>query len=490
MGRGRHTSWRGRGSEPDGADGRGRAGRPDDDQRGTAEWLNAPDPSWPAEPSPTGPSTGDVAPAHASAANGPSPSGPYASVGEETQSWELPQEPEPPRPSAWDTAPALPWPSSWSDVAPDPASGSASAEAGFGAVPGSGPESGPREADFGSGARPGHTDPATAEDTVRVGLGAPDQDAEAGGDGPWASSADSGDDGADGRSRGRRRAAKPRAGRGRRIAALSAAAVVTAVATVVIGLRLSSGQMNLVETPDCPSGQVCAAVGPAKPPVEDPSTTPSDSGTADTFGDDADEETATPTATPRDPAPSGTPSSRASRTPARPTTRPSTRPTPKNTETAPEDELTSPTTRPTSDETSDPVPTEEETEITTPEATPTASGPDPLIAPGRVSVEFDLPETTSAGYTGRLTITNTGATLGGWTLRVPVSGTVTGADGAEWTQEDGVLVVSSAGRLREGEQIAVSFTAEGEPVLPDTCELTGGRCRLSADAVPPAQATP
>ncbi|MFC7385576.1 cellulose binding domain-containing protein [Sphaerisporangium rhizosphaerae] len=313
--------------------------------------------------------------------------------------------------------------------------------------------------------------PRSEDDILRVGL-APGGDERSGGP------ATEGPHDGGGRRRGRRRGQdgedrpKPRRGR---LAALSAVAVVTAITTAVIGVKLSSGQVDLVRPPDCPKGQVCAAIAPGKPQRQD--TPPSDTETPDT-GAPSDEASASPSAgSPSSSSRrSSAPTSGASRPPAHRTPQPSARPTPERTR-------TTPTGRPSPQEdTADPTPDPEETDITTsPEATPEADDADPLVAPGRVAVDFGVSAVTPAGYTGRLTITNTGAALDGWSVRVPVGGEVTGADGAEWTQKGDLLVLSSAATLGEGETVVVSFTADGDSASPETCQLTGGSCRLRTD---------
>jgi hypothetical protein len=96
-----------------------------------------------------------------------------------------------------------------------------------------------------------------------------------------------------------------------------------------------------------------------------------------------------------------------------------------------------------------------------------------------VAVDFALSGVTDDGYTGELTVSNMGSKLKGWSLRVPVGGDVTGADGAAWVQEGDILVLSSTHALRAHEQILISFAADGDPTLPNSCELSGGSCRLN-----------
>ncbi|MFC4533622.1 hypothetical protein [Sphaerisporangium dianthi] len=514
MGRGRHTSSRGRGSEPEGPDEREPSGW-HDDERGTEEWLNTAEYAWPvprthheAVPPPT---TGDPWPAQQAAGEprlsawdaAPSPALPTAwdvepaparQAAEEPRLSAWDAEPAPARPSAWDAAPSPVWPSAWGQDPVSARSGGAGDDfphasatvpeqdlprAGTGPDPehdfrraGAGLDSEPDLLRVGAG-------PGFEGDLSRVGAGPdlePDLlrvDLE-----PQAERDTSRAGHGVGGRRGRGGHDRPKTWRGRRLAALSAAAVVTAVVTAVIGVKLTAGQVNLVTTPDCPKGQVCAAIASGKPPQQDLS--PDQTGATDAPSPSGEESAAPASATPGSPArdsavPTAVPSTGASRPPARRTAAPSTRPTPDRTR-------TTPTARPAppSDDTADPTPEPEDTDTTTPETDPLADESDPLIARGRVAVDFGVSEETSAGYTGRLTITNTGSALDGWSVRVPVGGQVTGADGADWTQEGDVLVLSSTGTLGEDEQVVVSFTADGGSAVPDTCELAGGTCRLQA----------
>ncbi|WP_248958180.1 cellulose binding domain-containing protein [Sphaerisporangium perillae] len=255
-------------------------------------------------------------------------------------------------------------------------------------------------------------------------------------------------------------------------------AVVTAIGTAVIGVKLSSGELSLTEAPDCPTGQVCAAIAPGKPSTQGDAPGPTEEVPDATAPSDG--ESGTPSTSEQ-----AEPSSSASRTPGRRTPAPSSRPTPRRTRTTPTPE---PSRSPS--DTPEPTLTDEDTEITTPEASPEADQADPVVAPGRVAVDFGVSEVTGTGYTGRLTITNTGSALDGWSVRVPVGGDVTDVTGAEWTQEGDVLALTSTGTLAEGEQAVISFTADGDSAVPETCELNGGRCRLQADGALSSQVDP
>ncbi|MEU8269639.1 hypothetical protein AB0B89_21085 [Sphaerisporangium sp. NPDC049002] len=173
-----------------------------------------------------------------------------------------------------------------------------------------------------------------------------------------------------GRHGRRARASRTRFWRGRRLMALSAVAAVTAVGTVVIGVKLSSSQLELRRAPDCPAGQACAAIVTGKPPANvlpaptdtEGLTTPDPSGTG----------------SPRA-SKSAKPSASAGRTPDRSAPVASARPTPDRTRT--------PTPRPsrTVEDAPEPVPSIEETDTPSPDATPLADGGDPSVSPGTVA---------------------------------------------------------------------------------------------------------
>ncbi|WP_405141109.1 hypothetical protein OG589_29525 [Sphaerisporangium sp. NBC_01403] len=420
MGRGRrHKSSRDRESDPEWAGRQGGSGW-QDDERGTQEWLaDASGPAWLDPPTP--PHTPSTP---------PEPARP-------DDAWN-PGSPDPVRPDGWTAAPAptehlAGWDTGSQGVQ----------QAAAGAV--AEPEAWPQGEDAFPDAEPPRIRPERADTLLAPG---PEKRG----------------------SRARtNRTNRTRFWRGRRLMALSAVAVVTAIGTVVIGVKLSSSQLELRRAPDCPSGQACAAIAPGKPPAST-SPAPTESGTTP---DPSGTESESPSA-----SRSAKPSAGTSGTPDRRTPVASTRPTP--------DRKRTPTPRPsrTVRDTPEPVPSIEETDTASPDATPLADEGDPLISPGRVAVDFGVSEVTDTGYSGRLTVTNTGATLDGWSLRVPVGGIVTGADGAEWTQEGDTLVLSSAEALGRNEVAVISFVAEGDSTPPDGCELNGGTCRLQV-ADPP-----
>ncbi|WP_344951416.1 hypothetical protein [Sphaerisporangium flaviroseum] len=261
------------------------------------------------------------------------------------------------------------------------------------------------------------------------------------------------------KGRRRQRANRPRLWRGRRLMVLSAVAVVAAIGSAVIGIKLSSNQLDLTRTPDCPKGEACAAIAPAKPPADTASAGPADTDDPTASGSPRASKPARPTA---------------SRTPAPRTPVASARPTPDRTRATP-----TPKPSRTPRNTPEPTPTPDETDTAFPEETSPADETDPIVSPGRVDIDFGVSGVTNTGYTGELTVTNRGLTLDEWSVRVPVGGSVTGADGAEWTQEGDTLVLSSTAPLGENDQVVISFVATGESAQPDSCELNGGSCQLS-----------
>jgi hypothetical protein len=243
-------------------------------------------------------------------------------------------------------------------------------------------------------------------------------------------------------------------------------AVVAAVATAVIGVKLSSTELNLNSVPDCPTGQDCAAIAPPK--------SGGDAAAGKDSGDPAASAPSSGESSPRS-SKSPKPSPSAGRTPDRRTPVASARPTPDRTRATP-----TPKPSRTARNTPEPTPSEDDTEIATPEATPESDETNPVVSPGRVAVDFGVADVTGNGYTGRLTITNSGPTLARWSVRMPVGGDVTEADGAEWTQQGDVLVLSSTRALGQNDQVMISFTADGDSTLPQSCELSGGDCRIRA----------
>ncbi|MEO3808574.1 hypothetical protein ABGB17_06200 [Sphaerisporangium sp. B11E5] len=517
MGRGRHTSSHGRDHTPSGTpDGdplvpelpdevdwsaayRPVEPTPDGSPRRSSAW-DAELPSWPSawDDSPAAPPERPEVLSDHGPATGPLDAAPGARVpawvhGAQTQGAALDR-------------PAGPGLGGWADGGGLPGAGAAAGREGgsAGPVPGVGdtgawPAPGLEDTGTFAGIEGPGAGPASASDGPEPGAGADGSEIRfgAGADGPeirfgagvegpeirlGGLSAEptggdgSGDSGEGRRGRSRRSRRRPKVWQGRRLVALCAVAVVAAVSVVVIAVRLGSGPLNLTEAPDCGPDEVCAAVATGEPnnglalpgtadadplateaPVDEPSATPSKKAKT---GDGRP--SARPTA-------SAVPSPRPSRTGER--SRPTGRPTPERT-----------TAEPVPDPTRDaPDPSPENTEISPPDDDLTPDQNEPLTTVGTVSVGFGVSDVTRTGYTGRVTITNTGEALNGWELRLPVGGAVTAADTPGWFQDGDTLVLTSSASLGRDETLVVTFTADGEPSEPGSCELTDGDCRLRGD---------
>ncbi|RCG32190.1 hypothetical protein DQ384_06710 [Sphaerisporangium album] len=460
MGRGRHTP-RGRGA--DDGDGWDEHGNPAwDDERGTQEWLN--DPALFAEPAPAAVPPEEPAastwprawerPSAVMSATGPPPppADPFPHTGQMAAVGSLPEAGDP-FPHTGQMTAVGPFPEARGTRA-EPSAGETGAypHTGeilrVGRVPG--PEAGRRAPEPGGRRRARRTDRHTGT----------------------------------GQRKGRR---------GRSIAVMSAVAVAMAVTATVIGVKLSSTRLDMTTT-DCPEGRACASVAQGVPsagagtdlgdgPTTDPSVT-----------DPASPDTESPTGSADPTAPQGTrrrePSTRPTpqRTRATPTPRPSTadRSTPESDPTPKQQQNGTPENpRATQDSeplrTSEPSITAQPTQPQqSPEVSPMSDDGRP-ITPGRVAVDFGVADLSDTGYTGRLSVVNTGPALDGWTLRVPVGGVVTAARGAIWEQDGDTLVLTSADPLGVDESIVISFTADGDATVPGTCGLAEGRCQISAD---------
>ncbi|GII76513.1 hypothetical protein Sru01_14950 [Sphaerisporangium rufum] len=260
-----------------------------------------------------------------------------------------------------------------------------------------------------------------------------------------------------GRRRGAGAADRPGGRNGRRLAMFSALAVAVAVASVVVGVKLSSG-LRLDED-KCPSGQDCVAIAEGRPSAG-AVPTPAETGSADPG------ESATPTRTRgADRTATARPSRRPAPTATARPTRPRVSATPRP----------SRSTRPPAD---DPDLLDPPRDRPEPSSSPDATPNDPDISPGRVAVGFAVAESSPDGYTGRLTITNTGPVLAGWGLRVEVGGDVIDVTGANWTQDGAELALTSETSLAPGERAVVTFTADGDSAPPGGCELDGGTCEV------------
>ncbi|WP_026128622.1 cellulose binding domain-containing protein [Nocardiopsis halophila] len=99
------------------------------------------------------------------------------------------------------------------------------------------------------------------------------------------------------------------------------------------------------------------------------------------------------------------------------------------------------------------------------------------------AMSYTTVEASSSNFTGRVTLTNTGAdTLDGWELVLGFDGaTVTSAWDVEWEATgDGVVARAPdwGDGLAPGESVEVNFTAEGTAQAPSTCVFNGESCSL------------
>ncbi|GHC93560.1 hypothetical protein GCM10007079_43110 [Nocardiopsis terrae] len=112
-------------------------------------------------------------------------------------------------------------------------------------------------------------------------------------------------------------------------------------------------------------------------------------------------------------------------------------------------------------------------------------GDGPQIQAGTepTTVVYQVLETTSVGFTGRVTVTNTSQTrLDTWELALAFeSAEVTEVRDADWEPlEDGILArpSGSGGQLEPGASASLTFDAVGPAQSPVRCSLNGHVCRL------------
>ncbi|MFF4416293.1 hypothetical protein ACFYY8_27540 [Streptosporangium sp. NPDC001559] len=263
---------------------------------------------------------------------------------------------------------------------------------------------------------------------------------------------------------------------------LTAVAVVAVLGGSAAAIQLTSGPAD--STTACPPGGCAAAPSERLAPEdsltdsEDP--TPPGEETEEpaeepTGPAPTDEPGGTETRTPRTPAPVATPH-RADRTPeakARPT--PKTGHTPRRTEQAQPSEDPEPTPEPTGEAlvTGERPHTPSETPgVPETSATP---APAPTAPASGVTVGFGLVKEKAQAYTAQLVIAADGK-LDGLTLKMPVGGEITSLHGADWKQEDGILVLDSAQNLDPGENLVVTFSADGQSSTPKTCQSPQADC--------------
>ncbi|WP_067966959.1 cellulose binding domain-containing protein [Nocardiopsis trehalosi] len=110
---------------------------------------------------------------------------------------------------------------------------------------------------------------------------------------------------------------------------------------------------------------------------------------------------------------------------------------------------------------------------------PAAGGGDTSVS----AVSYRTVESSSGTFTGRVTVTNTGAdVLEDWELDLGFADArVTSADSVEWEPTDSGVVArppAGSGGLAPGASVTVDFTAEGPAQSPITCSLNGAPCDL------------
>ncbi|MDT0327822.1 cellulose binding domain-containing protein [Nocardiopsis lambiniae] len=99
------------------------------------------------------------------------------------------------------------------------------------------------------------------------------------------------------------------------------------------------------------------------------------------------------------------------------------------------------------------------------------------------TVAYRIVESTDAGFTGHVTVTNTSRSrLDAWELALAFEDAeVTDVRDADWeTIEDGILARQPGGGdgLEPGESATLTFQALGVPQSPVRCSLNGHICRL------------
>jgi hypothetical protein len=110
-------------------------------------------------------------------------------------------------------------------------------------------------------------------------------------------------------------------------------------------------------------------------------------------------------------------------------------------------------------------------------------GPQTQAGSEPTTVVYRVTESTSAGFSGHVTVTNTSrVSLDGWELALAFdSAEVTHVNGADWEEiEDGILARRPADQdlLEPGDSVALTFRAVGVPQSPVRCSLNGHVCDL------------
>lgn len=110
-------------------------------------------------------------------------------------------------------------------------------------------------------------------------------------------------------------------------------------------------------------------------------------------------------------------------------------------------------------------------------------GPQTQAGSEPTTVVYRITESTAAGFSGHVTITNTSQTsLDGWELALAFdSAEVTHVNGADWEEiEGGILARRPADQdsLAPGDSVALTFEAVGVAQSPVRCSLNGHVCEL------------
>ncbi|WP_271221952.1 hypothetical protein [Streptosporangium carneum] len=265
------------------------------------------------------------------------------------------------------------------------------------------------------------------------------------------------------------------------MALLAVAAVVVVLGGSVVGIQLVSsgpaGSTTGCQTSGCVAG---ASNQPApEDTLADPDEEPSSSEEPSPAEEPAAEEKPDPDAS-GTPAPVTTPR-RVSRTQgAKPRPTPTATNTPRRTQQPqPQPEEPQPTPSSVDQSPISDTPTHRPSEssgVTEPSPAPTSSATSTAPAAGAaVTVGYGLVSEKGKAYTAQLVVTADDR-LDRLTLKVPVSGEVTSVRGANWSQTGETLVIESTERLDEGENLVVTFTADGQAHEPRTCQSSQGDC--------------
>ncbi|MBG0832335.1 hypothetical protein HS041_32020 [Planomonospora sp. ID67723] len=260
---------------------------------------------------------------------------------------------------------------------------------------------------------------------------------------------------------------------------------VTAVVAVTGGTVLG---VQAWKSPDASvagcSGDACLAGASNRPEPE--AGTPEPGGEPDPSQEPAGAEGATTSPVP---VPSAT------RRGAGPARRSSPAPTatrvPQSAETAPPEDESLPTEEPPSErDAGELIDIDDRTTPTpTPTPTPTQATPTPVVtdsprvetpAPTEdptITVGFGVLKERPRSYTAELVVA-ADERVRALELALPVNGEVASVAGARWRQDGGTLVIESAGGLKAGEELVVTFVARGRAEAPQACRSVQGDCSV------------